>query len=1446
MPYPLPGIPPVLPRRDIDSMSLPHRARMVYGLFLFEHDRWTLDHLARTFRQRGVHDLTVAECDRMCALLAAQGLLSPVRPLQQALPSRTYDLAARPPLAAARDLLRDAVAGGWSPQGESARRTPDRYRYSGQDEPASPASTRLLLAFLAGGSGPDALPAAGDEMDIWMAAIRFADFLEGESAMADFAFPSGTASEIYRILAAVLFTRGLPVATLLPDWAAKWRGTERWHLPEPSEFEYRYSRSGKTKPGEFRSGLGRDEFSAYCMWTGRTDLLDAPGKAPAGPDEAWAFTSACRNLAAGRDGGIRGQLDLFRPRVQSPPYDAERLVLAMPASLLFLMAHMAFRPNPPMTYLGRLAEIVHSDSSSLRNGFPASCHPFIQRRHRETGEFRLLLGGYPVPGPAPAASPHAWDSPACGLGAALAAAAGTLAEDDLAEAAPRALRLAGRAAALGYPTLAAVHLAAFGWHFRGADAEAAAALAARLGPAAYWFRPYEGPGGAWRRVVEAFDRALPAAPKAKTVSKSGRILWEMWLRPVYNSGGSGFFRCIDVSPSYRGPRGSSDGRSDRPLTVRSATSARYAPLLTKDDRAILAALPSTDAWHRPEPSPDLLALLCGNPSLTAHPEGWSHARPATLARRDLPLAIESLPDGGIALSVPPWCLEIDTDIAIRADGPDDYSLYAFPPAVRATLRVIDLCGTGGRVEIPKAGMDAFKPLLPRLATLAPVQGDLAAMSDAADLPRIQGDPTPLVRLRYDPGAPLLALTLHVRPLDGDPALLLPGAGQPERLVGRQGRSAVLVRDLDAEKKGAADVRTALADCESWALSPTEWAIDDLPAMLGALDALRALGDRLRLEWLSPEKLAVTAPVPSSWRVTAAGGADRWFTVKGTFALDDGRAATLSALIDAWQRRTGEYVPFGDDAYIRLTAALARRLEALAAAARPAPGKDGALAVPPAALPMLDAAFDPGADRAAGLALPKTLADRAAAIRDAFAAPVRVPARLTAVLRPYQHDGYLWLSRLAAAGLGSCLADDMGLGKTLQLIALLLARAADGPSLVVAPASVCGNWRGELRRFAPTLRPIMAWDADADATDAALAAAGPGDIVIAGYSPLAARRDAFAARPWNGVVLDEAQAIKNEDTLRARAVRRLSARFRCAATGTPVENRLADIWSLFEFLNPGLLGTPADFARRFAADGRPAPALTRLPAPLILRRRQRDVLDDLPAKTEITLPVLLSDGERAGYETLRRRALENLDRTGGKTNRISILAELTRLRRYCCHPSLVLGPGSGIPSAKLDTLLRLLSTLRENRHRALVFSQFTDCLAIVRRALDGAGHTHLYLDGQTPSADRARLVDAFQRGEGDFFLISLKAGGLGLNLTAADYVILLDPWWNPAVENQAADRAHRIGQTNPVTVYRLIASDTVEERVLALHAEKRALSADLLDAASSAPDLTPDLLLSLFQ
>jgi SNF2 family DNA or RNA helicase len=428
---------------------------------------------------------------------------------------------------------------------------------------------------------------------------------------------------------------------------------------------------------------------------------------------------------------------------------------------------------------------------------------------------------------------------------------------------------------------------------------------------------------------------------------------------------------------------------------------------------------------------------------------------------------------------------------------------------------------------------------------------------------------------------------------------------------------------------------------------------------------------------------------------------------------------------------------------------------------------------------------------------------------------------------------------------------MGLGKTVQAIAVMLDRAEEGPCLVVAPTSVCPNWEAEIARFAPTLTTHRL--AAASDRGALISGLGPRDVLVCSYGLLHQAAEPLAGRAFQMVVLDEAQAIKNAETRRAQASVTLQSGFRLALTGTPVENYLDELWSLFHFVNPGLLGSREGFQKRFAVpierdrDVHARQALRALIRPFLLRRTKAAVLSELPPRTEQTVTVEMAEPERVFYEALRQKAVENIaamDAPAGR-RKIQILAEITRLRRACCNPALI-DPAAGVPSGKLDAFLGLVDDLVRNRHRALVFSQFVGHLALVRAALDARGVRYEYLDGGTPMAERERRVAAFQSGAAELFLISLRAGGTGLNLTAADYVVHLDPWWNPAVEDQASDRAHRIGQERPVTIYRLIMRDTIEERILGLHRDKRDLASELLDGSEVSGRLSEEALLELIR
>ncbi len=461
---------------------------------------------------------------------------------------------------------------------------------------------------------------------------------------------------------------------------------------------------------------------------------------------------------------------------------------------------------------------------------------------------------------------------------------------------------------------------------------------------------------------------------------------------------------------------------------------------------------------------------------------------------------------------------------------------------------------------------------------------------------------------------------------------------------------------------------------------------------------------------------------------------------------------------------------------------------------------------------------------------------------------QIPSTVQAELRDYQLQGFKWLARLDAWGAGACLADDMGLGKTLQALALMVDNANRGPSLVIAPTSVCTNWIEESVRFAPTLNPIRFGEFDRGKTLNHLQSY---DILVCSYGLLQTEANALQAIHWNTIVADEAQAFKNATTKRSKAVMGLNADFKMIATGTPIENHLGELWNLFQFINPGLLGTRDVFNDKYAypienqKDLKSSAALRKLISPFILRRLKRDVLTELPPRTEITIRVEPNPEETALYEALRTEAVEQLSSKDLNPNqqRFQVLASITKLRRAVCNPNMII-KGANLPSAKLEAFAEILDELLENKHKALVFSQFVEHLSLIRGYLDRRGIDYQYLDGSTPVKKRKQAVDAFQAGEGELFLISLKAGGIGLNLTAADYVIHMDPWWNPAVEDQASDRAHRIGQMRPVTVYRLVVSNTIEEKIVKLHEQKRDLADNLLEGTEVSAKMSLNDMLDL--
>jgi superfamily II DNA or RNA helicase len=798
-------------------------------------------------------------------------------------------------------------------------------------------------------------------------------------------------------------------------------------------------------------------------------------------------------------------------------------------------------------------------------------------------------------------------------------------------------------------------------------------------------------------------------------------------------------------------------------------------------------------------------------------------------------------NGKVTISLNPPMREQQRDVVVTKETPTRLRIVRIKEEHK---RIGAIVGEG--LEVPLEAEKRVLQAISAISSIVTVQSDIGG--SPADIEQADADLRLHVHLLpYQQG---LRVRVLVRPLPDAGPFLQPGDGAESIIADVAGVRMEARRDLNAEREAE---RQLLADCkalENAEHEHGEWLLGhpfhclELITELQELDAARVV-----VAWPEGESFRITKKVSSkSVRLNIRRDKD-WFAANGEVRIDENRVMGLRELLG--RLREDRFVALGDNQFLALTDELHRRLTDLSAYTD---ADDEALRFHPLASFALEEMALEAGEVDADAAWRKHLRQMAA---NADYRP-QLPTTLQAELRDYQVEGFEWLARLAHWGVGACLADDMGLGKTLQALALILSRAPGGPTLVVAPTSVATNWMAEAERFAPTLDMKLFGPGDREAM---VKEAGAFDVIVVSYGLLQLEAELFKDMRWHTIVLDEAQAIKNAHTRRSQAVMALRGDFRMAATGTPLENHLGELWNLFRFINPGLLGTSDQFNLRFAgpiekaSDKRAELAartrLRRLTQPFILRRTKAQVLSELPPRTEIVLPVELSFDEMALYESLRRDALERIAtlqaQVGGNAaqKQIQILAEMMKLRRAVCNPVLV-APDSGIRSSKLDAFARLVDELLENRHKALVFSQFVDHLTLLRRHLDERGIRYQYLDGSTTIQERKRRVDAFQAGDGDLFLISLKAGGVGINLTAADYVIHMDPWWNPAVEDQASDRAHRMGQQRPVTIYRLVARHTIEEGIVDLHRHKRDLADSLLEGSDVAARLSPDDMLAMLQ
>lgn len=753
-------------------------------------------------------------------------------------------------------------------------------------------------------------------------------------------------------------------------------------------------------------------------------------------------------------------------------------------------------------------------------------------------------------------------------------------------------------------------------------------------------------------------------------------------------------------------------------------------------------------------------------------------------------------------------------------------------------RVLNLTRSSLKLDVGTEGVDAedVDEVVTPILQLEQTASGFEAVAGVRPFGRPD---TAFFRTGEGPTEPLATVPME-EPKEGEERTPLPvGEGEPGGLT-----RTLRVRRNFAKELAALDALAKVCPTLSQGLENGQWYSGNIEDVLTLLEELRETDLACKVEWPRGSRLKLRGQLDAS-RIKARIGwsSNDWFGVEGTALLDDDEMISLSALLASL--KGSRFVSLGDGEYVALTQDLRRKLSSLKLVGQE--NKKGqfivnslASAAVEQALEDMEVEVDPRWEA------------NVERMREAFSITPQVPSLLRAELREYQREGYEWMQRLAVWGVGGCLADDMGLGKTLQAIAVMLNQAAKDAALVVAPTSVCGNWELEINRFAPSLNVVRLGTTGREETVSKLSV---NDVLVVGYGLLPNVQEELASRKWSMVVFDEAQALKNAATKRAKAGRKIDADFRLALTGTPIENRIDDLWSLFNIINPGLLGSWENFMHRYgkaASPGTPASrALRAVVRPFLLRRLKSAVLDELPEKTEQNIIVEPNDKERAFYEQLRQKAVAKLSNSDSKAGarRIEILAELTRLRRACCHPGLADPDMMALEKYSSKTLqfIETVEDLIASGHKVLAFSQFTTYLAQIRSALEEKNISYQYLDGQTPELERKKRVAAFQSGEGDVFLLSLKAGGTGINLTAADYVIHLDPWWNPAVEDQASDRAHRIGQKRPVTIYRMVQQDSVEERILALHQSKRELAADFLEGTeTSVKSLTEDDLLRLMQ
>lgn len=942
----------------------------------------------------------------------------------------------------------------------------------------------------------------------------------------------------------------------------------------------------------------------------------------------------------------------------------------------------------------------------------------------------------------------------------------------------------------------------------------------------------------WELSLQALANLPNLTTKAATEDSDKRLIWLL----------SSFSSYFDLEPREQKRKANGDWSKGRAIAKRrideELSSFTY---FTDQDRKICSYLTVernysyygsevTYGW-RPE------ALI----ALVDHPLVFLQDRPnirLEIKKGDIQLRVQEISNRQLSLSLDPLLpnLPAETSFLVKPETPTRLRIYSVTAEHK---KIASIIGEKNCLTVPIQAKEQVLAAINGVANLLTIHSDIGGGDINAR--EITADPTPHVHL-FPSGAGL-KVSILVCPFGEEGPYYHPAKGGELVVAEVAGERLKTKRNFEEEAGYAFDVLQAcplLLDCPR---EDGEFFVDDPEQCLELLASLHNMGDRLVVEWPQGEKFRITHYGSASNFHGNIRQERDWFALEGELRLSDDLVLDMQNLLQLLEKTPGRFIQLDEGKFIALTHEFRRRLDDLRAFSDQQ-GKNTKIH-PLAAFALGDFTDE------MQLNADKHWQQHIKKIRSLGDIQAQIPSTLQAELRDYQVDGFKWLMRLAHWQMGACLADDMGLGKTLQALTAILARATQGASLVIAPTSVCMNWIAEAGKFAPTLN-VIAFGSGAPqggSRQETLDQLQPFDLVVCSYG-LLQQEDVgkmLAQVKWTTIVLDEAQAIKNSATKRSQAAMNLQGDFKMITTGTPIENHLGELWNLFRFINPGLLGSQKSFNERFAnaiernQDKETKLRLKRLIQPFILRRTKTQVLTELPSRTEITLTVELTQAEMAMYEALRREAIAKLTESTAEygAKHLQVLAEIMKLRRMCCNPRLVI-PDTPLTGSKLQLFGEVLEELLENNHKALVFSQFVDHLTILRSYLDEKNISYQYLDGSTSTSKRKQAVNNFQAGEGDVFLISLKAGGTGLNLTAADYVIHMDPWWNPAVEDQASDRAHRMGQQRPVTIYRLVAQNTIEEKIVALHQHKRDLANSLLEGTDSGGKMSTDDLINLIR